>query len=64
MENGRVRFRGDERAICRANLWLRTADRVLVEMASFPATTFEELFQGVRAIPWEEWIPLPTAASS
>ncbi|MFB5084124.1 THUMP domain-containing class I SAM-dependent RNA methyltransferase [Symbiobacterium thermophilum] len=57
VENGRVRFRGDARAICRANLWLRTADRVLVEMASFPATTFEELFQGVRAVPWEEWIP-------
>lgn len=57
VENGRIRFLGDERAICRANLWLRTADRVLVEMGSFPATTFEELFQGVRAIPWEEWIP-------
>ena len=57
VENGRVRFRGDFRAICRANLWLRTADRVLVEMAEFPATTFEELFQGVRSIPWEEWIP-------
>ncbi|MBP2018288.1 putative N6-adenine-specific DNA methylase [Symbiobacterium terraclitae] len=57
VENGRVRFAGEELAVCRANLWLRTADRVLVEMAEFPATTFEELFQGVRAIPWEDWIP-------
>lgn len=57
VENGRVWFLGDEAAICRTNLWLRTADRVLVEMAEFPATTFDELFEGVRAIPWEEWIP-------
>lgn len=56
-ENGSVSFRGDESAICRSNLWLRTADRVLVKMAEFPATTFEDLFQGVRSIPWEEWIP-------
>jgi len=57
VENGRVWFLGDEAAVCRTNLWLRTADRVLLEMAEFPATTFEELFQGVRAVPWEEWIP-------
>ncbi|HEY8347970.1 MAG TPA: class I SAM-dependent RNA methyltransferase [Symbiobacteriaceae bacterium] len=56
-ENGRVTFRGDELAICRANLWLRTADRVLLRMGQFPATTFEELFQGTRALPWDEWIP-------
>ncbi|HYG60314.1 MAG TPA: class I SAM-dependent RNA methyltransferase [Symbiobacteriaceae bacterium] len=57
VDNGSVTFRGDESAICRANLWLRTADRVLVKMARFPATTFEELFQGTRAVPWYEWIP-------
>lgn len=57
VENGKVWFLGDEQAICRANLWLRTADRVLVEMGEFPATTFEELFEGVKALPWEEWIP-------
>lgn len=57
VENGKVWFLGDERAIVRANLWLRTADRVLVEMGEFPATTFEELFEGVKALPWEEWIP-------
>lgn len=56
-ENGRVLFHGDELAICRANLWLRTADRVLVRMGEFPARTFEELFQGTRALPWDEWIP-------
>lgn len=57
VENGYVMFRGDESAICRTNLWLRTADRVQVAMGSFPATTFEEVFQGVKALPWEEWIP-------
>lgn len=57
VENGRVWFLGDENAVCRANLWLRTADRVLVEMAEFSATTFDELFEGVRAIAWDEWIP-------
>lgn len=57
VENGKVWFLGDEAAICRSNLWLRTADRVLIEMGEFPATTFEELFEGVKALPWEEWIP-------
>lgn len=57
VENGRVWFLGDEAAICRTNLWLRTSDRVLIEMGEFPATTFEELFEGVKALPWDEWIP-------
>ena len=57
VDNGSVTFRADESAICRANLWLRTADRILVKMGQFPATTFEELFQGTRALPWDEWIP-------
>lgn len=56
-ENGLVRFRGDASAIARANLWLRTAERVYVELAQFEATTFEELFQGTRAIAWEEFLP-------
>jgi putative N6-adenine-specific DNA methylase len=56
-ENGSVTFRGDEGAIVRSNIWLRTADRVLVKMGEFPAATFEELFQGVKALPWDEWIP-------
>ncbi len=57
VENGRVSFTGDESAICRSNLWLRTADRVQIKMGEFPAATFEELFQGVRGLAWEEWIP-------
>lgn len=57
VENGKVTFSGDESAICRTNLWLRAADRVLVKMGEFKALTFEELFQQTKALPWEEWIP-------
>ncbi len=57
VENARVTFRGDEMAICRANLWLRSADRVLVKVGEFKATTFEELFQQTKALPWPDWIP-------
>lgn len=56
-ENGRVLFSGDLIDICRCNLWLRTSDRVLIQMARFPATTFDELFEGVKALPWQDWIP-------
>lgn len=57
VENGRVTFRGDALAIARANLWLRTADRVLVKMGEFPARTFDDLFEGTKALPWPSWIP-------
>lgn len=57
VENGKVTFKADETAICRANLWLRSADRVLVKMGSFKATTFEELFQQTKALPWPQWLP-------
>ncbi len=57
VEDGRVTFLGDDEAICRANVFLRTAERVLLKVGSFRAETFEELFQGTRAIPWEEYIP-------
>jgi putative N6-adenine-specific DNA methylase len=57
VENGRVEFQGDLLAIARANLWLRSADRVLIKMAEFKATTFEELFQGVKAVDWQNWLP-------
>jgi putative N6-adenine-specific DNA methylase len=57
VENGKITFAAEEKDICRTNLWLRTADRILVKMAEFPARTFEELFQGVKAVPWHEWIP-------
>ena len=57
IDNGKVTFAGDEAAICRTNLWLRTADRVLLKMGEFKALSFEELFEGTKALPWHEWIP-------
>ncbi len=57
VEDGRVTFVGDEDALCRANVLLRTAERVLIKVGSFHAETFEELFQGTRSIAWEEYIP-------
>ena len=57
VENGRVRFQGDRRAIIGTNLWLRAADRVKIVVGSFPAKTFEELFQGVFALDWENYLP-------
>lgn len=57
VEDGRVSFVGDAEAICRANIFLRTAERVLIQVGRFRATTFEELFEGIRALPWEEYIP-------
>ncbi|MEK4357012.1 class I SAM-dependent RNA methyltransferase [Paenibacillus sp. FSL M7-1455] len=58
VENGRVTFAGDLQDICRCNLWLRTSDRILVKMGEFPAKTFDELFEGTKALPWEQWIPV------
>jgi putative N6-adenine-specific DNA methylase len=58
VEDGRVTFVGDELAICRCNLWLRAADRVLVKIGSFPASDFGELFNQVEALPWHEWLPV------
>lgn len=57
-ENGRVTFTGGLQDICRANLWLRSSDRVLVKMGQFKATTFEELFEGTKALDWPDWIPV------
>lgn len=57
-EDGRVTYIGDERAIVRSNLWLRSADRVYVKMGEFTAKTFEELFQQTKAIEWENFIPI------
>ncbi len=57
VEDGRVTFYGDADALCRANLFLRTAERVLLKVGSFNATTFEELFDKTKALPWEEYIP-------
>jgi putative N6-adenine-specific DNA methylase len=57
VENGRVIFKGDLEAICRTNLWMRSTDRILVKMGKFPARTFEELFSGMKAINWADWLP-------
>lgn len=57
VEDGRVTFEGDEEAICLANIFLRTAERVMIQVGRFKATTFEELFQGIKNLPWEEYIP-------
>lgn len=57
-EDGKVTFLGDERAIVRSNLWLRSADRVLLKMAEFNAVEFEELFQQTKALAWEQLIPI------
>ena len=56
-EDGRITFLGDEDAVCRANIFLRSAERVLIKIGSFRAETFEELFQGTKALAWEEFIP-------
>ena len=56
-ENGRVYFTGDESAVARANIRSRFAERVLIVLGRFPARTFDELFEGVRALPWETFIP-------
>ena len=57
VEDGRVTFLGDEEAVCRANVFLRTAERILIKIGSFYATTFEELFEKTKELPWEEFIP-------
>lgn len=56
--DGRVTYKGDALAICRSNLWLRVAERVLVDIDEFEARSFEELFQQIKKIPWEKYIPV------
>lgn len=56
-EDGKVIFTGDDPDIARCNLWLRCADRVLIKMAEFRATDFEELYQGTLAVQWEKLVP-------
>ncbi|MBS4959873.1 MAG: class I SAM-dependent RNA methyltransferase [Clostridiales bacterium] len=56
--DGKVEFSGDESAIVKANLWLRCAGKVLVKLGEFKATSFEDLFQKTKALPWEDWIPV------
>jgi putative N6-adenine-specific DNA methylase len=57
VENGKIHYSGPLDAIPRSNLWLRCADRVLMEIGRFKAVTFDELFEKTKALPWEKWIP-------
>ncbi len=57
VEDGRVSFLGDAEAICRANIFLRTAERILLKVGEFKAVTFDELFEKTKALPWEDYIP-------
>ncbi len=57
VEDGRITFSGDEEAICRANIFLRSAERILIKIGSFKATTYDELFEGTKELPWEEYLP-------
>ena len=57
VEDGRVTFHGDEDAVCRANIFLRSAERILIKVGSFHAETFDDLFEGTKALPWEAFIP-------
>ena len=58
VEDGRVTFIGDWEAVCRANVFLRTAERVLLKVGEFRASSFDELFEGTKKIPWEEYVPV------
>ena len=60
-ENGKVYFTGDEEAIARTNMWLRVGDRVRIIVGEFKAFTFDELFEGTKALPWEEFLPVDAA---
>lgn len=57
VDNGKVTFAGDAEAMARANIFLRTTERILLKVGSFRAETFDELFENVKAIPWERYIP-------
>jgi putative N6-adenine-specific DNA methylase len=57
VEDGRITFLGDWEAVCKANLWIRTGERVLIKVAEFDAVTFDELFEGTKAQDWSKWLP-------
>lgn len=57
VEDGRVTFLGDMEAVCYGNIFLRTTDRILLKVGSFHAETFDELFEGTKALPWEDFVP-------
>ena len=58
VDNGKVHYKGDERAIARSNMWLRTADRVKIVVGEFKATTFDELFEKKKALNWHDYLPV------
>lgn len=57
VDDGRISFSGNASAICRSNIWLRTAERIMLSIGEFEAKTFDELFEKVKSLPWEEYIP-------
>ena len=57
VEDGRVTFYGGIEAVCRANIFLRTAERILLKVGSFKAVSFDELFDKTKSLPWEDYIP-------
>lgn len=57
VEDGRITFKGDQAALAKANIFIRTAERIMIKVGSFKATTFDELFEGTKALPWEEYLP-------
>ena len=57
VEDGKITFEGDAEAVCRANIFLRTTERILLKVAGFHAETFEEFFQGILSVPWEDYLP-------
>ena len=57
VEDGRVYFEGDAEAIARANIWLRTTERVMILVVQFKALSYEDLFQGIKAVEWQEYLP-------
>jgi putative N6-adenine-specific DNA methylase len=60
-DNGKIYFQGDETAIAKTNMWLRVADRVRIIAGEFHATTFDDLFEQTKAIPWERFLPVDAA---
>ena len=57
VEDGRITFKGDVSALAKANIFIRTAERIMLKIGSFTATTFDELFEGTKALPWEDYLP-------
>ncbi|WP_437186386.1 THUMP domain-containing protein [Planctomicrobium sp. SH668] len=58
VDDGKIRFRGDFSAIARTNLWLRCADRIQIVVGDFPAKNFDDLFDTIKELPWEQWLPV------